>query len=80
MLIWRAVWLACAYRQHARRDASTLSLAICRLPLRVMNQLSIVRTQAFKMYNNGITVEAGEANLAWLLPVSYLLENPASKS
>jgi hypothetical protein len=27
-----------------------------------MNQLSTVRTQAFKMYNNGIAVEAGEAN------------------
>lgn len=39
---------------------STMSLAIYGLPLDLMNQLSTVGNQAFKMYKNSITVEAGD--------------------
>lgn len=40
---------------------SNMELAIYGLPLSMMNQLSTVGTQAYKMYHNSITVEAGDA-------------------
>jgi len=41
---------------------SQAEIAIFGLPLSVMNQLSTVGTQAYKLYKNSITVEAGDAN------------------
>jgi len=41
---------------------SQAEISIYGLPLSVMNQLSTVGTQAYKMYKNSITVEAGDAN------------------
>lgn len=58
----RGARVACHITNTGGASNSTMEMAIYGLPLSLMNQLSTVGTQAFKMYKNSVTVEAGDAS------------------
>jgi hypothetical protein len=58
----RGARVSCHIVNTGGASNSNMELAIYGLPLTVMNQLSTVGTQAYKMYKNSVTVEAGDAS------------------
>ncbi|MGN6775002.1 baseplate hub protein [Rhizobium sp.] len=54
--------VSCHITNTGGASQSWLEMAIYGLPLSLMNQLSTVGTQAYKLYQNSVTVEAGDAS------------------
>ncbi|ENN86081.1 hypothetical protein RHSP_32108 [Rhizobium freirei PRF 81] len=54
--------VACHITNTGGASQSWLEMAIYGLPMSLMNQLSTVGTQAYKLYQNSVTVEAGDAS------------------
>lgn len=54
--------VSCHITNTGGASNSNMEMAIFGLPLSMMNQLSTVGTQAYKMYKNSVTVEAGDAS------------------